>query len=172
MLFYMWGMNERQHSVYSVFIKQSNSRISSQFFLLLFFFTVVFSRQCSRWWCWLSKGGLGTLITRACPASLAAFEQTRQRHKSVHSGSSVAGSERSFRQQLGRRCGGDHDAKHWKLKCWSVTRQPIYWGPGEMRMLQGCKETVDMFHWQKWFGHSFADLMRKTRKVKLGLSLS
>lgn len=44
-------------------------------------FTVVFSRQCSRWWCWLSKGGLGTFITRACPASLAAFEQTKQRHK-------------------------------------------------------------------------------------------
>ncbi len=39
--------------------------------------TVVFSRQCSRWWCWLSKGGLGAFPTRACPASLAAFKQRR-----------------------------------------------------------------------------------------------
>lgn len=40
-------------------------------------FTVVFSKQCSRWWCWLSNGGLAAFPTRACPAFLEALKDTK-----------------------------------------------------------------------------------------------
>lgn len=109
---------------------------------------MVFSRQCSRWWCWLSKGGLGAFPTRACPASLEALIELKEKNKTKQRENHSSVDEQGYillvdsQQQVARRCSGeDAKAPRVEMLICSMAASPLNLVTRQ-RFRGGCTETA------------------------------